>query len=113
MRKSTLHSYGYEFCQSGSVSKIFKGKCFSSREKVYRVPEEIDREIASLKLQSLGLEMKIDFSPEEHLLPGKKVLNKFPVSPKVKPKSEGGMNMNNYELGVILRPLSEEEVIQQ
>ncbi len=46
------------FANQALSVKYLKENASHLEKKVYRVPEEIDREIASLKLQSLGLEIE-------------------------------------------------------
>ena len=55
---------GYELCRPGALGRVLVKNHASLEKKVYKVPEELDKRVARLKLESMGI--KIDrLTPEQ------------------------------------------------
>ena len=59
---------GYELCQPGAFRRIYAEERRGLKPQVYAVPEAIDRQIAKLKLESMGVQVDKLTPEQEHYL---------------------------------------------
>ena len=63
-RRTSAVSDGHELCRPGAVGRVHGEEHEELEKKVYTVPEELDKRVAKLKLESMGI--KIDrLTPEQ------------------------------------------------